>query len=110
MSPKTDAQKSAKSATVAGKPVKGFTEEERAAMKERVRELKAEATRRTLSVPVLPSIPSSVGNRLVWRRDARDYETLEALLRSIRGRARQRTDRPIESDGFCASDGYSRAE
>ena len=45
MSPKTDARKSAKSATLAGKPVKGFTEEERAAMKERVHELKAEARR-----------------------------------------------------------------
>ena len=43
MSPKTDAQKSAKSATVTGKAVKGFTDEERAAMKERAKELKAEA-------------------------------------------------------------------
>jgi|SRR5882762_201034 len=39
MSPKTDTQKSAKST------VKGFTDEERAAMKERVQELKAEAHR-----------------------------------------------------------------
>ncbi|HLQ68747.1 MAG TPA: DUF1801 domain-containing protein, partial [Gemmatimonadales bacterium] len=38
-------QKSAKSATVTGKAVKGFTDEERAAMKERVQELKAEARR-----------------------------------------------------------------
>ena len=45
MSPKTDRQKSAKSATVTGKAVKGFTDEERAAMKERVQELKAEARR-----------------------------------------------------------------
>src|SRR6266550_3967365 len=45
MSPKTDTQKSAKSATVTGKAVKGFTDEERAAMKERVHELKAEARR-----------------------------------------------------------------
>src|SRR5713226_9338965 len=44
MSPKTDTQKS-KSATVTGKAVKGFTDEERAAMKERVQELKAEARR-----------------------------------------------------------------
>jgi uncharacterized protein YdhG (YjbR/CyaY superfamily) len=43
MSPKTDTQKAAKSATVTGKAVKGFTDEERAAMKERARELKAEA-------------------------------------------------------------------
>ena len=45
MSPKKDTQKSAKSATVTGKKVKGFTDEERAAMKERARELKAEARR-----------------------------------------------------------------
>src|SRR6059036_1621134 len=45
MSPKTDTQKSAKSATVTGKVVKGFTDGERAAMKERAHELKAEARR-----------------------------------------------------------------
>jgi len=45
MSPKTDTRKSAKNATVTGKAVKGFTDEERAAMKERVQELKAEARR-----------------------------------------------------------------
>ena len=43
MSPRTDARKSAKSATVTGKAVKGFTDEERAAMKARAQELKAEA-------------------------------------------------------------------
>src|SRR5881628_794852 len=45
MSPKKNTQKSAKSATVTGKVVKGFTDEERAAMKERAQELKAEAHR-----------------------------------------------------------------
>ena len=45
MSPKTHTRKSAKSATVTGRAVKGFTDEERAAMKERVQELKAEARR-----------------------------------------------------------------
>ena len=45
MSPKTDTQKSAKNATVTGKVVKGFTDGERAAMKERAQELKAEARR-----------------------------------------------------------------
>src|SRR5213592_3912387 len=45
MSPKTGTQKSAKSASVTGKAVKGFTDGERAAMKERVQELKAEARR-----------------------------------------------------------------
>src|SRR5436853_6215319 len=45
MSPKTDTRKSAKSATVTGRAGKGVTDEERAAMKERVQELKAEARR-----------------------------------------------------------------
>src|SRR5947208_6038219 len=45
MSPNTVRQKSTKGATVAGKAVKGFTDEERAAMKERAQELKAEAHR-----------------------------------------------------------------
>ena len=43
MTPKKDTQKSAKSAAAAGTKFKGFTDEERAAMKERARELKAEA-------------------------------------------------------------------
>ena len=43
MSPKTATQKSAKSAAVTGKAVKGFTDDERAAMKERAQELKAAA-------------------------------------------------------------------
>jgi len=45
MRPKKETQKSAKSATVTGKAVKGFTGEERVAMKERAQELKAEARR-----------------------------------------------------------------
>ena len=45
MSPRTGTQKAAKSAAVTGKAVKGFTDEERAAMKERAQELKAEARR-----------------------------------------------------------------
>src|SRR5918992_197596 len=40
---KKTAQKSPKSTTATGKASKGFTDEERAAMKERARELKAEA-------------------------------------------------------------------
>jgi uncharacterized protein YdhG (YjbR/CyaY superfamily) len=39
----TDTQKSAKSTTATGKTSKGFTAEERAAMKERAKELRAEA-------------------------------------------------------------------
>jgi len=45
MSPKTDTQQPTKRATVTRKVVKGFTDEERAAMKERGQELKADARR-----------------------------------------------------------------
>jgi uncharacterized protein YdhG (YjbR/CyaY superfamily) len=43
MSPKEDTQKSAKSTTAINKKSEGFTDEEKAAMKERAKELKAEA-------------------------------------------------------------------
>ena len=45
MRPKKETQKSAKRATATDKAVKGFTDEERVAMKERAQELKAEARR-----------------------------------------------------------------
>jgi len=45
MSPKKETQKSAKSTTAIGKKFKGFTDEERIAMKERIQELKAAARR-----------------------------------------------------------------
>src|SRR6266511_148816 len=45
MSPKKDTQKSAKSTTAIDKKSKGFTDEERAAMKDRAQELKEEARR-----------------------------------------------------------------
>jgi uncharacterized protein YdhG (YjbR/CyaY superfamily) len=45
MSPKKDTQKSVRSTTAVNKESKGFTSEERAAMKERAQELKAEARR-----------------------------------------------------------------
>jgi uncharacterized protein YdhG (YjbR/CyaY superfamily) len=45
MSPKKDTQKSAKSTTTINKKSKGFTDEERAAMKERAQELKAAGRR-----------------------------------------------------------------
>ena len=47
MSPKKATKKSAKSTTATTKRSKGFTDEERAAMKERAQELKAEARRGT---------------------------------------------------------------
>jgi uncharacterized protein YdhG (YjbR/CyaY superfamily) len=45
MTPKKETPKPTKSTTVTGKSVPGFTDAERAAMKERAQELKAEATR-----------------------------------------------------------------
>jgi len=45
MSPKKDTQKSAKSTTAINKKFKGFEDEERVAMKERIQELKAAARR-----------------------------------------------------------------
>ena len=45
MTAKKGTQKSAKSITVSGKASKGFTDEERAAMRERAQELKADARR-----------------------------------------------------------------
>ena len=45
MSPKKETQKAAKSTTTIGKKFKGFTDEERLAMKERIQELKAAARR-----------------------------------------------------------------
>jgi len=45
MSPKKATSKSAKRGSAAGQPAKGFTAEEKAAMKERARELKREAAR-----------------------------------------------------------------
>jgi uncharacterized protein YdhG (YjbR/CyaY superfamily) len=45
MSPKKDAQQSARSATAINKKLEGFTDEERVAMKERSQELKAAARR-----------------------------------------------------------------
>ena len=45
MSAKKATQKSTKSTTAINKKSKGFTDEERAAMKERAKELKAEARR-----------------------------------------------------------------
>ena len=56
MSPKKDTQKSAKSTTATGKKFKGFTDEERAAMKERVQELKAGADKADGESAVLAKI------------------------------------------------------
>ena len=56
MSPKKDTQKSAKSTTATGKKSKGFTDEEKAAMKERAKELKAAADKADGESAVLAKI------------------------------------------------------
>ena len=56
MSAKKATQKSAKSTTATGKTSKGFTDEERAAMKERARELKADAEKADGESEVLAKI------------------------------------------------------
>ena len=56
MSPKKDTQKSAKRTTVTDKKFKGFTDEERAAMKERVQEMKAAANKADGESAVLAKI------------------------------------------------------
>ncbi len=56
MSPKKDTQKSAQSNTAINKKSKGFTDEERAAMKERVKELKAAADKADGESAVLAAI------------------------------------------------------
>ena len=59
---KKDAQKSTKSTTAAGKSSKGFTDEERAAMKERAQELKAEASKADGESAVLAKIAEMQGS------------------------------------------------
>jgi uncharacterized protein YdhG (YjbR/CyaY superfamily) len=56
MSPKQDTQESDKSTTATGKTSQGFTEEERAAMKERAQELKAAAKKEDGESAVLAKI------------------------------------------------------
>src|SRR4030067_2395004 len=61
---KKGTQKSAKSTTAIGKKSKGFTDEERAAMKERAQELKAEAHKADGESAVLAKIAEMQG----WER------------------------------------------
>ena len=61
MSPKKATQKPAKRTSAIGKKSKGFTDEERAAMKERVQELKAEARQEDGESAVLAKIAEMQG-------------------------------------------------
>jgi uncharacterized protein YdhG (YjbR/CyaY superfamily) len=62
MTPKKAAQKAPKRTTAIGKPSKGFTAEERAAMKERALELKAEANKADGESAVLAKIAEMQGS------------------------------------------------
>ncbi|CAN5471258.1 DUF1801 domain-containing protein [soil metagenome] len=62
MSPKKDTQKSAKTTTAGTKKSKGFTAEERAAMKERAKELKAEVRKEDGEKAFLAAIAAMKGS------------------------------------------------
>jgi uncharacterized protein YdhG (YjbR/CyaY superfamily) len=65
MRPKKETQKSAKSATVAGKAVKGFTDEELVAMKERAQELKTDGEGDALAkIAEMPEPDRAMAERL----------------------------------------------
>ncbi len=68
MSPRKDTQKSAKRSTATNKKFTGFTDEERAAMKERVQELKADEADGESSVlakiAAMPEPDRAMANRL----------------------------------------------
>jgi uncharacterized protein YdhG (YjbR/CyaY superfamily) len=66
MSAKKATQKSTKSTTAIGKKSKGFTDEERAAMKERAQELKAEARESDVLAKIaeMPEPDRTMGERL----------------------------------------------
>ena len=59
-----DTQKSAKSTTAKGKSYDGFTDEERGAMKERAKELKAEARAKKAKIAEMPEPDRSMAERL----------------------------------------------
>src|SRR5712691_3679230 len=66
MSPKKETQKSAKSTTAIGKTSKGFTDEERLAMRERVHELKAADGENAVLAQIgkMPEPERAMGKRL----------------------------------------------
>jgi uncharacterized protein YdhG (YjbR/CyaY superfamily) len=76
MSAKKATQKSAKSTTAAGKTSKGFTDEERAAMKERARELKAAADKADGERAVLAAIAA------MPQRDRAMAKRLHAIIKA----------------------------
>jgi uncharacterized protein YdhG (YjbR/CyaY superfamily) len=76
MSPKKDAQEAAKSATATGKASEGFSDEERAAMKERAKELKAEAQKANDESAVLAKIAEMQG------ADRAMAERLHAIIKA----------------------------
>ena len=76
MSAKKATQKSAKSTTAINKKSKGFTDEERAAMKERAQELKAEAAKADGERPLLAKIAEMQG------RDRAMAKRLHAIVKA----------------------------
>jgi hypothetical protein len=77
MSTKKATQKSAKRTTATGKTSKGFTDDEKAAMKERARELKAEALKADGESAVLAKIAEMQGS------DRAMAKRLHAIIKGI---------------------------
>jgi uncharacterized protein YdhG (YjbR/CyaY superfamily) len=77
MSPKKDTQESDKSTTAIGKTSEGFTDEERAAMKERAQELKAEAQKADGESAVLAKIAE------MPEPDRAMAERLHAIIKAV---------------------------
>ncbi len=84
MSAKKATQKSARSTTAIGKTSKGFTDEERAAMKERAQELKAEARRGTRASKNKPDGESDVLAKIaeMQRSDRAMAKRLHAIVKA----------------------------
>ncbi len=78
MSPKKDTRKAAKRTTATDRKSRGFTDEERAAMRERVRELKAEARRG-------PRADQADGERDVLAKIAEMPEPDRAMAKRLHG-------------------------
>jgi uncharacterized protein YdhG (YjbR/CyaY superfamily) len=84
MSPKKNTQKSAKSTTAINKKSKGFTDEERAAMRERAQELKADARRGSRAKKDKADVEGDVLAKIAEmpRQDRAMAERLHAIIKA----------------------------
>ncbi len=80
MSPKKDTQKSAKSTTATNRKSNGFTDEERAAMKERAQELKADARRKKVKADGEGDVLAKIA--AMQEQDRAMAERLHAIIKA----------------------------